>query len=98
MVEHVFAIRELRPEGENLKRNGLGNRRGVSHRHILQRIRRLGPPGVAGAESVGVRGNFANISVSGAEPSPSTTDFSARQQRCNAKMMLLMISSTALSK
>ncbi len=27
---------------------------------------------MAGAESVGVRGNFANMSVSGAEPSPST--------------------------
>jgi hypothetical protein len=28
---------------------------------------------VAGAESVGERGNFANMSVSGAEPSPSMT-------------------------
>jgi len=41
-----------------------------SVRHILHRMRRLGPPGVAGAESVGVRGNFANMSVSGADPSP----------------------------
>ena len=41
-------------------------------------MRRLGPPGVAGAESVGVRGNLANMSVSGAEPSPSTTNFSIK--------------------
>jgi len=40
--------------------------------HILHRIRRRGlPPGVAGAESDGVGGNLANMSVSGKEPSPS---------------------------
>lgn len=41
-----------------------------SWRHILQRMRRRGPPGVAGAESEGVRGNFAKKSVS-IDPSPS---------------------------
>lgn len=44
----------------------------IAHLHILHRIRRRGPPGVAGADSVGVRGNFANMSVSGRVPSPST--------------------------
>jgi hypothetical protein len=47
-------------------------------------MRRLGPPGVAGAESVGVRGNFANMSSSGAEPSPSMTGFNTKmvKTRC----------------
>ena len=61
-------------------------------------MRRLGPPGVAGAESVGVRGNFANMSVSGAVPSPSE-GFSVQGNNYTAmEMMLLRISSTALSK
>ena len=59
-------------------------------------MRRLGPPGVAGAESVGVRGNFANMSVSGAVPSPSMGI--QLQGNTMIEMTLLRISSTALSK
>ena len=43
----------------------------TAHLHILHRIRRRGPPpGVLGAESEGVWGNFASMSVSDREPSP----------------------------
>lgn len=43
--------------------------------HILHRIRRRGALGEGGSESPGVRGNFANMSVSGKEPSPSVKQF-----------------------
>lgn len=55
--------------GEERNRFGYG---GGTYLHILHLIRRRGPPGVVGAESEGVRGYLANMSVSGGEPSPST--------------------------
>lgn len=52
------------------------SRAASSWRHILQRMRLRGPPllwppGVAGAESDGERGNLANMLSFGIEPSPS---------------------------
>ena len=72
MIEHVFARSELLP-GSTVSTSDVAESGTVTvHLHILHLIRRRGPPpGVLGAESEGVWGNFANMSVSGGEPSPS---------------------------
>lgn len=53
----------------------------MTNLHILHRIFLLTPPGVGGSESEGVRGYFANISVSGGDPSPSVIRIIVRRAR-----------------
>lgn len=57
-------------EGPTCPWSSMCSRAASSWRHILHQMRRRGPPGVAGAESEGVRGNLAKKSVS-MDPSPS---------------------------
>jgi hypothetical protein len=61
-------------EGPSCPWSSMCSRVASSCLHILHLIFLRGPPGVLGTESVGVRGNLANMSVEGGEPSPSEVE------------------------